>query len=78
MTAFIFLLSIALHPDTVIDKPTAEVHYIMPCTWKCSCDGFKKTWIGWTVDVKGKVYHVEGDRKDGKETPEFMRNPNKP
>lgn len=63
------------HPDTIIEKPTSEVHYIMPCTWKCSCD-WNKTYTGWTVLVKGKIYHVEGDRRDGKETPEFMYNPN--
>lgn len=67
------------HPDTVIEKPTADLIYIMPCTWKCSCD-WSRTYTGWVVKVAGKdkIYHVEGDRKDGKPTSELFRNPNKP
>lgn len=63
------------HPDTIIDKPTSEVHYIMPCTWSCSCKP-GKTYVGWTAEIKGKIYHIEGDRKDGKPTSDLFRNPN--
>ena len=69
------------HPDTVIEKATPEVHYLMPCTWTCSCDKNKKVWKGWVAEIHGKIYHIEGDRKDGKPNPkwmgEIMFNPNK-
>lgn len=68
------------HPDTIIEHPTSEVHYILPCTWKCSCD-WNKTYTGWTAEIKGKIYHIEGERRDGKELSplikETIRNPNK-
>lgn len=72
------MISFPPHPDTVITKATPELVYILPCTWKCSCD-WSKTYTGRVVTVRGsnKLYHVEGDRLDGKETPEFMTNPNK-
>lgn len=30
-----------IHPDTIITHPTSEVHYILPRTWKFSCDWSK-------------------------------------
>lgn len=70
---------IFFHPDTVILNPTAEVHYILPCTWRCSCD-WNKTYTGWTAEIKGRVYHIEGERKDNALVPGWMEainNPNK-
>lgn len=64
------------HNDTTIQHPTEEVRYILPCTWKCSCD-WNKVYTGWLVEIKGKYYHAEGERKDNKPTPEWMTDPNK-
>jgi hypothetical protein len=69
-------LSFSSPPDTIIKVPVSEVTYIMPCTWKCSCD-WDKVHTGWTILWKGETYNVEGDRKDGKPTSELFRNPNK-
>jgi hypothetical protein len=79
MLSLILIASLSLSPldsDTTIKIPVSEVKYIVPCTWRCSCD-WSKVHTGWTILWKGKVYHSEGDRKDGKETPTLFYNPNK-
>lgn len=46
------------HPDTVIDKPTIEIHYIAPFKESCSCHP-EKTYMGWIVEVRGKYYKAK-------------------
>ena len=71
LTISIFLSFGSPH-DTTIKVPVSEVRYMLPCTWRCSCD-WSKVHTGWTIIWKGKTYNVEGDRQDGKVTPEWMR-----
>ncbi len=75
MLALLLSLSISFGSDTIIKLPTSEIRYLMPCTWRCSCN-WNKVHKGWMVLYKGKTYNVEGDRKDGKSTPTMFCNPN--
>lgn len=76
MFAIVLSLTITLSSsDTAIKVPVSEITYVMPCTWRCSCD-WSKVHKGWTVLWKGKTYNSEGERKDGKQTPLIFYNPN--
>ena len=60
------------HNDTIIENPTSAVHWMLPCTWKCSCD-WSKVHTGWTAIIDGKIWHIEGERKNYT-PPEWMIN----
>lgn len=64
-----------VHPDTVLKEMSPAVHYILPCTWFCSCDT-NKIYKGWMAEINGRVYHIEGARIDGVKAPEFVFDPN--
>lgn len=54
----LFLYFLSFNPDT------SKIEYVFPCTWKCSCSPVVH--VGWMVRKDGKVFKLEGERKDGK------------
>lgn len=53
--------------DTCIEyKMPEHIDYLFPCTRQCSCNNIIRK--GWMVRKDGKVFFLEGERKDGKKT----------